>query len=47
MADGRYRLGPLDVTVHHSVARLSRENDPESAPIAGGTSSVLDWYAAQ
>lgn len=42
MADGRYRLGPLDVTVHRSVARLSRENDPESAPIAGGTSSVLD-----
>lgn len=42
MADGRYRLGPLDVTVHSSVARLSRENDPESAPIAGGTSSVLD-----
>ncbi|MDI9933570.1 amidohydrolase family protein [Rhodococcus sp. IEGM 1354] len=42
MADGRYRLGPLDVTVHRSVARLSRENDPEAAPIAGGTSSVLD-----
>ncbi|MBY4229884.1 amidohydrolase family protein [Rhodococcus fascians] len=42
MADGRYRLGPLDVTVHDSVARLSRENDPESAPIAGGTSSALD-----
>lgn len=42
MADGRYRLGPLDVTVHDSVARLSRENDSESAPIAGGTSSVLD-----
>ncbi|MCJ0894856.1 N-acetylglucosamine-6-phosphate deacetylase [Rhodococcus sp. ARC_M5] len=42
MSDGRYRLGPLDVTVHHSVARLSRDTDPETAPIAGGTATVLD-----
>ncbi|WP_415977362.1 N-acetylglucosamine-6-phosphate deacetylase [Rhodococcus sp. 077-4] len=42
MADGRYRLGPLDVTVHDSIARLSRETDPETAPIAGGTATVLD-----
>ncbi|MDV6264472.1 N-acetylglucosamine-6-phosphate deacetylase [Rhodococcoides yunnanense] len=42
MTDGRYRLGSLDVTVHHSVARLSRDTDPETAPIAGGTATVLD-----
>ncbi|KQU53469.1 N-acetylglucosamine-6-phosphate deacetylase [Rhodococcus sp. Leaf278] len=42
MVDGRYRLGPLDVTVQHSVARLSRGADPETAPIAGGTATVLD-----
>ncbi|MGV8872954.1 MAG: N-acetylglucosamine-6-phosphate deacetylase [Rhodococcus sp. (in: high G+C Gram-positive bacteria)] len=42
MSDGRYRLGPLDVTVHHSVARLSRDTEPETAPIAGGTATVLD-----
>jgi len=42
MPDGRYRLGPLDVTVHHSVARLSRDADSETAPIAGGTATVLD-----
>ena len=42
MPDGRYRLGPLDVTVHHSVARLSRDTEPETAPIAGGTATVLD-----
>ena len=42
MSDGRYRLGPLDVTVQNSVARLSRDTDPETAPIAGGTSTVLD-----
>ncbi|CCQ15795.1 N-acetylglucosamine-6-phosphate deacetylase [Rhodococcus sp. AW25M09] len=42
MSDGRYRLGPLDVTVHDSVARLSRDADPETAPIAGGTATALD-----
>ncbi|MFI8568886.1 N-acetylglucosamine-6-phosphate deacetylase [Rhodococcus sp. NPDC078407] len=42
MSDGRYRLGPLDVTVQDSVARLSRESDPDAAPIAGGTATVLD-----
>lgn len=42
MSDGRYRLGPLDVTVRHSVARLSRDTDSETAPIAGGTATVLD-----
>lgn len=42
MPDGRYRLGPLDVTVRHAVARLSRDADNETAPIAGGTATVLD-----
>lgn len=44
MSDGRYRLGPLDVTVRGSVARLSQSEHEESDvhPIAGGTSSVVD-----
>nr|WP_296775268.1 N-acetylglucosamine-6-phosphate deacetylase [Rhodococcus sp. (in: high G+C Gram-positive bacteria)] len=43
MSDGRYRLGPLDVTVRDSVARLaSEEGDPDAQPIAGGTATVLD-----
>lgn len=42
MGDGRYRLGPLDVSVHRSVARLTGDGDPEARPIAGGTSTVLD-----
>ncbi|MGB3371741.1 MAG: amidohydrolase family protein [Rhodococcus sp. (in: high G+C Gram-positive bacteria)] len=47
MSDGRYRLGPLEVTVRGSVARLSREGDDggtdqDANPIAGGTSTVLD-----
>ncbi|MDJ0395726.1 amidohydrolase family protein [Rhodococcus sp. G-MC3] len=46
MSDGRYRLGPLEVTVRESVARLTRDDgDPDSHPIAGGTSTVLDLVA--
>lgn len=42
MPDGRYRLGPLDVTVQDSVARLFLEGEPEAGAIAGGTSTSID-----
>jgi N-acetylglucosamine-6-phosphate deacetylase len=37
MADGAYRLGSLDVTVEHGVARLAH-----GGAIAGGTAHLLD-----
>ena len=44
MPDGRYPLGPLDVTVCGGVARLSgRPSDqPGQASLAGGTARLLD-----
>nr|WP_212763295.1 amidohydrolase family protein [Gordonia araii] len=39
MADGPYRLGALDVTVHEGVARLSGGDT-----IAGGTSTMADLF---
>jgi N-acetylglucosamine-6-phosphate deacetylase len=41
MPDGRYVLGPLEVTVSGGVARLAAEPDA----IAGGTSSLLEVVA--
>jgi len=45
MPDGSYELGPMAVTVHEGVARLTdpeHPDDPSAGAIAGGTARLLD-----
>lgn len=45
MPDGSYELGPMAVTVHEGVARLTdpeHPDDPTAGSIAGGTARLID-----
>jgi N-acetylglucosamine-6-phosphate deacetylase len=45
MPDGSYELGPMAVTVHEGVARLTdpeHPDDPSAGSIAGGTARLVD-----
>lgn len=42
MADGQYKLGPMDVVVKAGVARLYDPLNPAGGSIAGGTAHLID-----
>ncbi|WP_418276279.1 amidohydrolase family protein [Isoptericola jiangsuensis] len=46
MADGRYELGPMAVTVRDGVARVDDPQHPAGGAIAGGTAHLIDVVRA-